>query len=328
MTNFNRLINNIYGDATRMMYFYIVLGIIALFFIILIIITLIKSKKEEKKKALSEQEAPKVDLDLSTQAKEEVKEESLTETQVFNKVLLDKEALDVAKEVTPAPVGNIEVKVEEPIVEAEKTVTTDETPEVKVENPAEPVVTELPQKEETPAAEPVALENNEVVVPEEVKPEENKIEETKQEAKEEEPNFYLEEAHVEEIRPEPLVKQASDPIEVKVEDTPLELEEVKLSSIDEVKDDYTIEMPKVKPVDIDDYLNRRETEEKETPKEEVKENIVVSNDDLKSRLSKLKEKTENPGMVSDGELEDLMKAVGLEDTTVIPNVNEKDLLGK
>ena len=104
------------------------------------------------------------------------------------------------------------------------------------------------------------------------------------------------------------------------------------------KEDYTIEMPKVKTIDIDDYLFRREEQESkiEVPKENQEEtslnkeeSVTVSNDELKARLAKLNTKSEVTNNENDPALENLMKAVGLEDTMVIPKMkDEKSILGK
>ena len=142
------------------------------------------------------------------------------------------------------------------------------------------------------------------------------------------------------------------------EDIILEKEETKNNEEEkvEVKElDYTIEIPKVKPMDIDDYLFRREQEVKEEikpeivqneeikqnieepkeeiiPQEEIKEEKVeLSDDEVKNRLAKLKAKKEaaKNDEIPDKDLDDLMKAVGL-DNEVIPEVNneEKQILGR
>ena len=99
----------------------------------------------------------------------------------------------------------------------------------------------------------------------------------------------------------------------------------------EVKEiDYTIEMPKVKPMDIDDYLFRKQDEnKKEESKEEIKtiEKVELTNDELKNRLAKLKAKKEVKKQ--DQDLDDLMKAIGLDnDNTSLDHEEEKQILGK
>ena len=296
MEKLDNFIARIYSNARSMMYFYIILGAIALFFIILIIITLIKSSKESKKELNkviqvddNQKQVTSLDKNVSSQitaeekqkeeAKEEVKNEnSLSETQIFNNTLMNKENNDLFPETS-----NQEIQT---INETSNTLKEEKSTEEEVKKTINPV-----------DILNVYLENDKFVS------NDNKKEET-------------------------IINTNTNQ--------------------EKVRDDYTIEMPAVKAMDIDDYLFRRENENiQNTPVEEEKINVeiepatsmnfsvepdlpkmaTVSNDELEERLAKLDEEStseevnhnENNQSI-DNELDDLFKAVGLEETMQIPKL--------
>ena len=120
-----------------MLYFYLILGVIALIFVVLIIITIVKAKKEDKilqeveknnpalKSEPQEEVKEPVKVELKEKSKEEIKEESkeenkeepeeeyepeyFSETQIFNKVLMDTNNYNNNEDLTPSPVQNEEI---------------------------------------------------------------------------------------------------------------------------------------------------------------------------------------------------------------------------
>ena len=290
MEKINKLLNQIYGSNESAMTFYLVLGLIALFFIIVIIVTLAKSKKENNAKEVKEE--PKPEVKENSIPEEEIKsEEPLSETQIFNNILMGKED------------KNEEVSIKEMFEN-----TPGKSSAVYLERPTKTDAVE--DKNEEPQQEEV------------VEPKVNVPSEAHEEVVETTNEQY--DAVMEEIN------STSEYVE---EDKPV-VPSVEVDDINEgplpIREDYTIEMPKVKPIDIDTYLNRRAEEEvpvKEEPKQE--EVVKLSNDDIKARLAKLKQQKEvkEEKATPDGELQDLMKAVGLENTPVIDN-EEKHILGR
>lgn len=315
MEKIDNFLNHVYGSSQSLLYFYIALGAIALFFIVLILIILFTAEdasrkrylKKEKQKESENVIKPSEEIIKSNKKEEREEtpvkvEKSLSETQVFNNILMSKEN------------ENLEVKNE--IIEPE-------VKEEKVVNISEDKIFEEPKTIKT-------VFDNDFYLEKAVEPIEEKVE-----------NVYS----------IPEVDSESQSIEVEPE--------IEKSNYDKpIFEDYTIEMPKVKPMDLDDYLFRREQEKqenvavkeeipeiektnleyneiKEEPKtEEVKKEepvkVELSNDELKNRLAKLKaKKEEKKDEIPDSDLEDLMKAVGLEETTIIPKLKdeEKQVLG-
>lgn len=313
MEKINNFLNSIYGDNQSMMYFYIILGAIALFFIVLIIITIVSNKKGNKKEEIITKEEVKPSKEEHVE-----REENLTETQVFNKILMEDKPeysneLDLKPEIKEVPES-----IEEP-KDLPKTDNSVEEPVV------EPIVSQIPEieeaKEEIVNAESAEVKETSSISEVETDNILSPINEDKAF------NFYVEKA--EPLHDEPVKTEESDGFEKSIID--LIKEEPQKNPISDFSE-YTIEMPMVKPIDVDDYLKEREQEEVaiEEKKEPTKEEkVVFSNDELKDRLAKLKEKKQVKKEEKDG-LEDLMKAVGLEDTMVIPQINdeEKVILGK
>lgn len=248
MDKINNFLSHVYGSNQSLLYFYIALGALALFFIIMVLIILFSSENarnnKEIKKEKIEEEPKKDEIHIKKEKvdkKEKQPSKSLSETQVFNNILMNKEE-----------------KVQE-----DKSYKEEKTKD----EPKKDVVTE---------------------------------------------DVYLEkdnELNIKEDKTEIVEKNAAD--------------ETKALQ------DFTIEIPKVKPMDIDEYLANKENTKREEElakvAKEVKEEktvevkkVELTDDEVKNRLAKLKaKKAENFEKKKDADLEDLMKAVGLEDTSNI-----------
>lgn len=128
MDKLRNILDTIYNTEHGMLYFYLILGIIALIFVVLIIITIVKAKKEDKilkeveknnpalKSEPQEEVKEPVKVELKEEPTEEIKEEQeeyepeyYSETQIFNKVLMDTNNYNNNKDLTPSPVQNEEI---------------------------------------------------------------------------------------------------------------------------------------------------------------------------------------------------------------------------
>lgn len=137
MDKLRNILDTIYNTEHGMLYFYLILGVIALIFVVLIIITIVKAKKEDKilqeveknnpalKSEPQEEIKEPVKVELKEKSKEEIKEESkeenkeepeeeyepeyFSETQIFNKVLMDTNNYNNNEDLTPSPVRNEEI---------------------------------------------------------------------------------------------------------------------------------------------------------------------------------------------------------------------------
>lgn len=128
MDKLRNILDTIYNTEHGMLYFYLILGVIALIFVVLIIITIVKAKKEDKilkeveknnpalKSEPQEEVKEPVKVELKEEATEEIKEEQeeyepeyYSETQIFNKVLMDTNNYNNNKDLTPSPVQNEEI---------------------------------------------------------------------------------------------------------------------------------------------------------------------------------------------------------------------------
>ncbi len=327
MEKINNFLNQIYGSNESAMTFYLILGVIALFFIILIITTLVKSKKEtskEEPKNLPNVETKEevVDSAATEQPKEEepkvvdseeevVKNEPLSETQVFNNVLMGKDEENGINDIFESKNSN--VYLERPEVHEEPVPVEPEEVSIPESEPEEVSIPESePEKEEIPVEE------------------DNKLEQVQEES----PSEEIKEEKIE--LPEVNLTEEKSISDFFNDDKPT-INTIEVDAIEEgpvpIRDDFTMELPKVKPMDIDTYLSRRaetmaeEEPVKEEPIEEPKEEVVkLSNDELKERLAKLKKKKEEKTLPND-DLQDLMKAVGLEDTPKIED-EERHILGR
>ena len=128
MDKLRNILDTIYNTEHGMLYFYLILGIIALIFVVLIIITIVKAKKEDKilkeveknnpalKSEPQEEVKEPVKVELKEEPTEEIKEEQeeyepeyYSETQIFNKVLMDTNNYNNNEDLTPSPVQNEEI---------------------------------------------------------------------------------------------------------------------------------------------------------------------------------------------------------------------------
>lgn len=128
MDKLRNILDTIYNTEHGMLYFYLILGIIALIFVVLIIITIVKAKKEDKilkeveknnpalKSEPQEEVKEPVKVELKEEPTEAIKEEPeeyepeyYSETQIFNKVLMDTNNYNNNKDLTPSPVQNEEI---------------------------------------------------------------------------------------------------------------------------------------------------------------------------------------------------------------------------
>lgn len=177
MEKIDSFIEKLYGNG-QMLQFYLILGAIALFFAVLIIITLVQNKpKVKKQEEVKQEEEPKVQeepvVEENTELfKEEEEKDSLTDTEVFNNILIDDKEENYASKMTPSPVDNPVSIEEEPIEEeitdndlfVEKGEEVEEAPvepeEVEA-SPEDKTISELfsePEEEEIPTVQSVEIE--------------------------------------------------------------------------------------------------------------------------------------------------------------------------
>ena len=198
MDKLRNILDTIYNTEHGMLYFYLILGVIALIFVVLIIITIVKAKKEDKilqeveknnpalKSEPQEEVKEPVKVELKEESKEEIKEEPeeeyepeyFSETQIFNKVLMDTNNYNNNEDLTPSPVQNEEIPLTIPETnELNKSETNDSVYLEPVKEDSEDKSIGELFTEELPVVYPKMTE-------EELNKEESK-EETKEESKEE-----------------------------------------------------------------------------------------------------------------------------------------------
>ena len=194
MDKLRNILDTIYNTEHGMLYFYLILGVIALIFVVLIIITIVKAKKEDKilqeveknnpalKSEPQEEVKEPVKVELKEESKEEIKKEPeeeyepeyFSETQIFNKVLMDTNNYNNNEDLTPSPVQNEEIPL-----------TIPETNELNKSEPNDSVYLEPVKEEpEDKSIGELFTEELPVVYPKMTEEELNK-EETKEESKEE-----------------------------------------------------------------------------------------------------------------------------------------------
>lgn len=206
MDKLRNILDTIYNTEHGMLYFYLILGVIALIFVVLIIITIVKAKKEDKilqeveknnqalKSEPQEEVKEPVKVELKEEPKEEIKEEPeeeyepeyFSETQIFNKVLMDTNNYNNNEDLTPSPVQNEEIPLTIPETnELNKSETNDSVYLEPVKDDHEDKSIGELFTEELPVVYPKMTEEelNKEESKEEIK-EESK-EETKEESKEE-----------------------------------------------------------------------------------------------------------------------------------------------
>lgn len=333
MGKFQEFLNQIYSNDDTMMYFYIILGAIALFFIILIIITSFKEKRELIKEGVKDTELSSKDI------KEEVKEDSdmpkLPEFSILDEPSPDSIEKDNIEDVYIDVKPDEEIVAEEPVI-LEQQVIDEPIIEDEAVVVAEPVIEEEPivsiseSTVDDVALEPsIQLENVEHEITENIENEVKSMEDTfffegniedlpiKDEL-EEVTLFEMPEVNGE-------IEDEKQPLEVSEDDNAMSISELMSSDNDfnpeEVEEEF--ELPKMKEVKEEPAI----VEEKEDL-----EKTIISNDLMKERLAKLKNKKKEVSEVDNpnDDLEDIMKNVGLEDTMVIPGLTDagKQFLGR
>ena len=237
-----------------------------------------------------------------------------------NKAYVQNEVNKETNEVKEASEEVVEEDKEEPIITENAFPLEEETPVAETPPVEVAPVAPLPVEEPTaPTEEPVKEEDTIEKVELSAFPEDTILAvdtNLKEEEVKEEPltNTMIKESFFEDLNNKMEPKTTSDVYLEKEDGKPL-IEDFKIDSMEETEEPKEIEIPGID----EDLFTREETSN--------------NNEDLKSRLELLKEKKKeeilNEDLVKDGELENLMKAVGLEDTMVIPKLkDEEDVLGK
>lgn len=327
MEKFNKFLDFIMTDKTASIIFYVILGSLALLFLVLIITTLAsigkKGKEKDVKNLGSEEKAKEEEVKeeskpVTEDIKEEVKteetpvateKEPLTETMTFNDMLMKPESSEEDKK------------------EEDSSVYLDKSADIKSdynENLKESIIKKVD----------VPLE----------KTEDEKESSVSIEEKSKANHDTLNYASTERIQAstsdiDQLLNNSSDSeksigelLSVKETEKPT-LESAVISGIETNhldKQDETVNTT---------FKAEDKEEISKLPTENNEKKDFVSNDELRSRLEKLKglhnqnaasgKETSNETEKIDSELESIMKSVGLEDTMVIPNIkSEEKILGK
>lgn len=327
MEKFNKFLDFIMTDKTASIIFYVILGSLALLFLVLIITTLASIGKKGKEKDVQnlgseekakEKEVKEESKPVTEDIKEEVKteetpvateKEPLTETMTFNDMLMKPESSEEDKK------------------EEESSVYLDKSADIKSdynENLKESIIKKVD----------VPLE----------KTEDEKESSVSIEEKSKANHDTLNYASTERIQ-----ASTSDIDQLLNNSSDSEKSIGELLSIKETEKP-TLESAVISGIETN-HLDKQDETVNTTFKAEDKEEIsklptennekkdFVSNDELRSRLEKLKglhnqnaasgKETSNETEKIDSELESIMKSVGLEDTMVIPNIkSEEKILGK
>ncbi len=337
MEKFNKFLDFIMTDKTASIIFYVILGSLALLFLVLIITTLASIGKKGKEKDVQnlgseekakEEEVKEESKPVNEDIKEEVKteetpvvteKEPLTETMTFNDMLMKPESSEEDKKE-----------------EEESSVYLDKSADIKSdynENLKESII----KKVDVPLEKTEDEKESSVSIDE--KPKAN--------------HDTLNNASTERIQAstsdiDQLLNNFSDSeksigelLSIKETEKPT-LESAVISGIEANhldKQDETVDTTfkaedkeEIKPKFMKEEISKLSTESNE-------KKDFVSNDELRSRLEKLKglhnqnaasgKETSNETEKIDSELESIMKSVGLEDTMVIPNIkSEEKILGK
>ena len=336
MEKFNKFLDFIMTDKTASIIFYVILGSLALLFLVLIITTLASIGKKGKEKdaqnlgseeKAKEEEVKEESKPVTEDIKEEVKteetpvateKEPLTETMTFNDMLMKPESSEEDKK------------------EEESSVYLDKSADIKSdynENLMESII----KKVDVPLEKAEAEKESSVSIEEKSKADHDTL------------NYATTEriqASTSDI--DQLLNNSSDTeksigelLSVKETEKPT-LESAVINGIETNhldKQDETVDTTfkaedkeEIKPELMEEEISKLPTENNE-------KKDFVSNDELRSRLEKLKElhnqnaasgkETSNETEKIDSELESIMKSVGLEDTMVIPNIkSEEKILGK
>lgn len=337
MEKFNKFLDFIMTDKTASIIFYVILGSLALLFLVLIITTLASIGKKGKEKDVQnlgsdekakEKEVKEESKPVTEDIKEEVKteetpvvteKEPLTETMTFNDMLMKPESSEEDKKE-----------------EEESSVYLDKSADIKSdynENLKESII----KKVDVPLEKAEAEKESSVSIEEKSKANHDTL------------NYASTEriqASTSDI--DQLLNNSSDSeksigelLSIKETEKPT-LESAVISGIETNhldKQNETVgttfkaeNKEEIKPELMEEEISKLPTENNE-------KKDFVSNDELRSRLEKLKglhnqnaasgKETSNETEKIDSELESIMKSVGLEDTMVIPNIkSEEKILGK
>ena len=337
MEKFNKFLDFIMTDKTASIIFYVILGSLALLFLVLIITTLASIGKKGKEKDIQnlgseekakEEEVKEESKPVNKDIKEEIKteetpvvteKEPLTETMTFNDMLMKPESSEEDKNE-----------------EEESSVYLDKSADIKSdynENLKESII----KKVDVPLEKTEDEKESSVSIDEKPKVDHDTLN-----------NAGIERIQASTSDIDQLLNNFSDSeksigelLSIKETEKPT-LESAVISGIEANhldKQDETVDTTfksedkeEIKPKFMKEEISKLSTESNE-------KKDFVSNDELRSRLEKLKglhnqnaasgKETSNETEKIDSELENIMKSVGLEDTMVIPNIkSEEKILGK
>ncbi len=337
MEKFNKFLDFIMTDKTASIIFYVILGSLALLFLVLIITTLASIGKKGKEKDIQnlgseekakEEEVKEESKPVNKDIKEEIKteetpvvteKEPLTETMTFNDMLMKPESSEEDKNE-----------------EEESSVYLDKSADIKSdynENLKESII----KKVDVPLEKTEDEKESSVSIDEKPKVDHDTLN-----------NASTERIQASTSDIDQLLNNFSDSeksigelLSIKETEKPT-LESAVISGIEANhldKQDETVDTTfksedkeEIKPKFMKEEISKLSTESNE-------KKDFVSNDELRSRLEKLKglhnqnaasgKETSNETEKIDSELENIMKSVGLEDTMVIPNIkSEEKILGK
>lgn len=316
ITEFFKLIYN--GGSNT---FYIALGGISLLFILIIIVILFKAGKDKKEdiKKIEDNANDNKEINIIN----EQNANTLSETKVLNDLLMQKEeVLPTKEEILPVKEESLieKEKIEDAKIDEEDNVYIEKTDETDYNIPVIEINKELNELQTE------TVNNNEL----------------------------LEESIIKES---PIKPELAEVDIGKLDNKENELAEVKLDAIlnDDINNTFQIDIPKMKPIDIDnDLIEQNIKEEAEVTTNETKEVkipakeedthqetiTILTNEEIRKRLESMQKAHTKPvpqetndnqsaPISLDEELENIIKTVGLEDTMIIPNIeSEESILGK
>lgn len=336
MEKFNKFLDFIMTDKTASIIFYVILGSLALLFLVLIITTLAsigkKGKEKDAQNLGSEEKAKEEEVKeesklVTEDIKEEVKteetpvateKEPLTETMTFNDMLMKPESSEEDKK------------------EEESSVYLDKSADIKSDY-NENLVESIIKKVDVPLEKAEAEKESSVSIEEKSKADRDTLNYASTE------RIQASTSDIDQLlnNSSDTVKSIGELLSIKETEKPT-LESAVISGIEANrldKQDETVDTTfkaenkeEIKPELMEEEISKLPTENNE-------KKDFVSNDELRSRLEKLKglhnqnaafgKETSNETEKIDSELESIMKSVGLEDTMVIPNIkSEEKILGK
>jgi hypothetical protein len=337
MEKFNKFLDFIMADKTASIIFYVILGSLALLFLVLIITTFAsigkKGKEKDAQNLVSEEKDKEEEVKVESKSvtedkKEEIKKEEttvidekepLTETMTFNDMLMKPESSEVDKKD-----------------EEVSSVYLDKSVDIKSdynENLMESII----KKVDAPLEKADDTKESSVSMEEKVKADHDTLNSASAES------IQTSNSDIYQLlnNSSNSEKSIGELLSIKETEKPT-LESAVISGIETNyldKQDETIgttfneeDKEKIKPKFMEEEISK-------LPVESNEKKDFVSNDELRSRLEKLKglhnqnatfgKETSDETEKIDSELESIMKSVGLEDTMVIPNIkSEEKILGK